>query len=135
MLGAEVTIAGNITADPELRYTQDGRPVAGMTVAQTGRRLNPTSGEWEDFGETLFLRVNVWREQGENVAATLKKGDAVLVIGRLVARSWETKDGEKRTSIECEADIVSADLRRQRAQSLARVRREASAPAPASAVA
>lgn len=128
MTGAEVTISGNITADPDLRHTQNGVPVASFNVAHTPRRLNRQTNEWEDAGETLFLRVNVWREQGENVAASLHKGDAVVVIGRLVSRPWETKDGEKRTSVECEADIVSADLRRARIQGVQRIRRDVEAP-------
>jgi single-strand DNA-binding protein len=128
MTGAEVTISGNITSDPELRFTQNGVPVAGFNVAHTPRRLNRATGEWEDYGETLFLRVNVWREQGENIAASLHKGDAVLVIGRLVSRSYETKEGEKRTSVECDADIVSVDLRRARIDRAMRVRRGLEAP-------
>ncbi|MDF2712730.1 MAG: single-stranded DNA-binding protein [Nonomuraea muscovyensis] len=128
MTGALVTIDGNITADPELRYTQAGVPVATFNVAHTPRRLNKQTQEWEDAGDTLFLRVNVWREQGENVSASLKKGNAVQVIGRLVARNWE-KDGQPRTSIECDADIVSLDLRRQRIDSVQRIRRD-DAPAP-----
>lgn len=130
MTGALVTIDGNITADPELRFTQNGIPVASFTVAHTARRLNRQSNEWEDYGDPLFLRVNVWREQGENVADTLSKGQAVLVIGRLVSRSYETREGEKRTTVECDADIVSVDLRRQRAQSVRRVRAGESAAAP-----
>lgn len=130
MAGALVTISGNITADPELRFTQNGIAVAGLTVAHTERRLNRQTNEWEDFGEPLFLRVNVWRDQGQNVAASLRKGDAVLVIGRLVSRSYQTRDGEDRTSTECEADIVSVDLRRARVERVQRVRRDA-APTPA----
>ncbi|MDO8341536.1 MAG: single-stranded DNA-binding protein, partial [Candidatus Woesebacteria bacterium] len=113
-IGATVTIAGNITADPELRFTQNGIPVASFNVAHTERRLNRATNEWEDFGDTLFLRVNVWRDHGENVAASLHKGDAVICIGRLVSRSWETDAGEKRNSVELEAEIVSVDLRRAR---------------------
>lgn len=134
MLGANVTIAGNITAKPELRFTQDGKSVCSLTVAHTERRRNPTSGEWEDFGDPLFLRVSVWRDQAENVAASLNKGDAVLVFGRLVSRSFKTKEGEDRTVTECEAEIISVDLRRQRVQTVARLRRDAAAAdAPATA--
>lgn len=121
MSSAEVTVAGNLTADPELRYTQDGTPVAGFTVAHTPRRLNRQTNEWEDAGDAVFLRVSVWREQGQNVAHSLRKGDPVIVIGRLVSRSWE-KDGETRHTMECQADIVSVDLRRARAERVARVR-------------
>lgn len=124
MTGAEVTVSGNITADPELRYTQNGIPVAQFNVAHTPRRLNRQTNEWEDAGDTLFLRVNVWRDQGENIAASLHKGDAVVVIGRLVSREWETREGEKRTSVECEADIVSIDLRRARVERVQRIRRD-----------
>ncbi|MDF2508042.1 MAG: single-strand binding protein [Microbacterium sp.] len=130
MTGAVVTIDGNITADPELRFTQNGIPVASFNVAHTARRLNRQTNEWEDYGDPLFLRVNVWREQGQNVADTLRKGQAVLVVGRLVARNYETREGEKRSTIECDADIVSVDLRRQRAQSVSRVRSDAPAAAP-----
>lgn len=122
MTGASITVSGNITADPELRYTQNGIPVASLTVAHTPRRLNRQTNQWEDAGETLFLRVSVWREQGENIAQSLHKGDAVLIIGSLVSRSYKTREGEDRTSVECDADIVSIDLRRQRAQQVARVK-------------
>lgn len=128
MTDASVTISGNLTADPELRFTQSGIPVAGFNVAHTPRRLNKTTNEWED-GETLFLRVNVWRDQAENVANSLRKGAAVLIFGRLVSRPWETKDGEKRASVECDAEIVSVDLRRQRVQDVQRQRR-VDAPEP-----
>lgn len=123
-MSALVTIDGNITADPELRYTQAGVPVATFNIAHTPRRLNRQTNEWEDAGETLFLRVNVWREQAENVAATLRKGNAAQVIGKLVSRPWTDKDNTKHNSIEVEADIVSLDLRRQRADAVKRIRRE-----------
>ena len=128
MSDALVTISGNLTADPELRYTQNGVPVAGFTVAHTPRRLDRETNEWHDAGETLFLRVTVWREQAEYVAGALHKGDAALVIGRLEARAWKTKEGEDRVSIECTADIVSVDLRRQRVQGVQRIRRDVEAP-------
>jgi single-strand DNA-binding protein len=127
MSSAILTIDGNLTADPELRVTQSGLKVATFNVASTPRRLNRASGEWED-GETLFLRVNVWREQGENVAASLKKGNAVQCIGRLVPRNWE-KDGQKHSTVELDADVVSLDLRRQRIDAMTKVRRDAG-PAP-----
>lgn len=131
MADASVTLAGNITADPELRFTQNGVPVASFNVAHTPRRLNRDTNEWEDAGDTLFLRVNVWRDQAQNIAASLRKGAAVLVIGRLVSRSWTNAEGETRSSVECEADIVSVDLRRQRAQDVQRIKSGA-APEPAS---
>ena len=125
-MSALLTLDGNITADPELRYTQAGVPVSTFNVATTPRRLNRDTQQWEDAGATLFLRVNVWREQAEHVAATLRKGNAVQVIGRLVSRPWQDKDGNDRVSTEVEADIVSLDLRRQRvdAANVQRVRRE-----------
>jgi len=128
MSDALVTISGNITADPELRFTQNGHPVASFSVAHTPRRFDRTANEWIDAGETLFLRVNVWREQARNLVASLHKGDAVLVIGSLIARTWQTKDGDDRVSIECTADIVSVDLRRARIEGLQRVRRDIEAP-------
>lgn len=121
MTHATVTIAGNLTADPVLRFTQSGLPVCSFNVAHNERRLNLQTNEWEDIGETLFLRVNAWRAQGENIAASLRKGNAVLVIGRLISRPWEDSDGNKRDSLELDADIVSLDLRRQRAQEVQRI--------------
>lgn len=127
-MSASVQIDGNLTADPELRFTENGIPVSTFNVAHTPRRLNRQTNEFEDAGETLFLRVNVWRAQAENIAASLHKGDAVQVIGRLVQRNWTDKDtGKNRSTIECEAEIVSADLRRQRIQSVQRIK---SGPAP-----
>lgn len=124
MSSAEVTIAGNLTADPELRHTQTGVAVTNFTVAHTPRRLNRETDEWEDAGDTLWLPVSVWREHGENIAATLHKGDPVIVIGQLTSRSYLTEAGEKRTVIECRADVVSIDLRRARAEKVARQRSE-----------
>lgn len=128
---ASVTIAGNITADPELRFTRTELPVASFNVAHTPRRLNRETNVWVDAGDTLFLRVNVWRDQAENIAASLQKGAAVIVIGKLVTRSWKTAEGDDRSSVECEAEIVSLDLRRQRISGVTRVRRDAPAPDPA----
>lgn len=123
MSGATVTITGNITSDPELRYTQTGVPVANFTVAHTPRSKNPTTGEWEDSGDTLFLRVTAWRELAENVAASLSKGDAVMVIGLLGARTWQTKEGDNRTDVVCAADSVAVDLRRQTVGTVIRIRK------------
>jgi single-strand DNA-binding protein len=128
MTGALVTIDGNLTADPELRFTQNGISVVSFTVAHTPRKLDRATNEWKD-GDTVFLRCSVWRDQGENIAASLKKGNAVIVIGRLVQRKYQTREGENREVTECEADIVSIDLRRQRVQQVARVRRDDAAPA------
>jgi single-strand DNA-binding protein len=123
MTGATVTISGNLTADPELRYTQNGLPVASFTVAHTERRFNRQTNEWEDFGDTLFLRCSAWRELGENIAASLTKGAAVMMIGTLVSRSYETDAGEKRTVTECRAEVVAVDLRRQTVASVMRIRK------------
>jgi single-strand DNA-binding protein len=120
MTHAIVEMSGNVTADPELRFTQNGIPVASFNVAHTPRRMNRDTQQWEDAGDTLFLRVNVWRDQAQNIAQSIKKGAAVVVIGRLVVRSWQTNEGDSRSSIECEADVVSLDLRRQRVTAYAR---------------
>jgi single-strand DNA-binding protein len=104
-----ITIIGNLTADPELRFTPSGDAVANFTVASTPRSFDRQAQEWRD-GEALFMRCNVWRQQGENVAEGLRRGDRVVVVGRLKQRSYE-KDGQKRTVIELEADEVAASAR------------------------
>lgn len=104
-----LTISGNITSDPELRYTPTGAAVANFTVASTPRFMDRTTNEWKD-GDTLFLRCNVWRQQAENVAESLTRGARVVVTGRLKQRSYE-KDGEKRTVFEIEVDEVAASLK------------------------
>jgi single-strand DNA-binding protein len=103
-----VNVIGNLTADPELRFTQSGQAVAGFTVASTPRVMK--DGQWTD-GDALFLRCNVWRQMAENVAETLTKGSRVFVSGRLKQRSFETREGEKRTVMEVEVDAVGPDLR------------------------
>ncbi|WNO25862.1 SSB protein [Arthrobacter phage Altadena] len=105
-----ITLIGNLTSDPELRFTPSGSAVANFTIASTPRTFNRTSNEWED-GETLFLRASVWREAAENVAETLLKGMRVIASGRLKSRSYETKEGEKRTVIEFEVDEIGPSLR------------------------
>jgi single-strand DNA-binding protein len=105
-----ITVIGNLTADPELRFTPSGSAVANFTLASTPRTFNRQSNEWED-GETLFLRASVWREAAENVAETLVKGMRVIAQGRLKSRSYETKEGEKRTVIELEIDEIGPSLR------------------------
>lgn len=105
-----ITVVGNLTADPELRFTASGATVANFTVATTPRTFNRTSGEWED-GQPLFLRCGLWRQPAENVAESLLKGARVILTGRLRQRSFETKDGEKRTVIELEVDEVGPSLR------------------------
>ena len=105
-----ITVVGNLTADPELRYTQTGRAVANMTIASTPRTFNRQTNEWED-GEALFLRGSVWQEYAEHVAASLHKGARVIASGKLKQRSYETKEGEKRTTFELEIDEIGPSLR------------------------
>jgi single-strand DNA-binding protein len=105
-----ITIIGNLVADPELRYTPTGQAVATFRVASTPRRYNNQTGQWED-GEGLFLSCNVWRQAAENVAESLERGMRVLVSGRLRQRSYETREGEKRTVYEVEVDEVGPSLR------------------------
>lgn len=123
MAGASVTVAGNLTAAPELRYTQNGVAVASFTVAHTKRRRDPQTNEWRDVGETLFLRCSAWRELGENAAASLSKGDKVIVTGELEQRSYDTSEGEKRTVVECRVDVVAVDLRGQTVATVMRIRK------------
>ena len=110
-----ITIVGNLTNDPELRFTPSGAAVANFTVASTPRSFDRNSNEWKD-GETLFLRCSVWREAAENVAESLTRGTAVIVQGRLQQRSFETKEGEKRTVVELACDEVGPSLRRATAK-------------------
>ena len=105
-----ITVVGNLTADPELRFTPSGAAVANFTVASTPRTFDRQSGEWKD-GEALFLRCNVWRQPAENVAESLTRGMRVMVSGRLRQRSFETREGEKRTVIELEVDEIGPSLR------------------------
>lgn len=105
-----ITVVGNLTADPELRFTPSGAAVATFTVASTPRIFDRQTGEWKD-GEALFLRCNVWRQLAENVAESLTRGMRVLVQGRLRQRSYETREGEKRTVIELEVDEIGPSLR------------------------
>lgn len=110
-----ITIIGNLTADPELRWTQSGAAVADFTVASTPRTYDRNAGEWRD-GDTLFMRCSVWRETAENVAESLRKGMRVIVQGRLTQRSYDTQQGERRTVVELQVDEVGPSLRRARAQ-------------------
>jgi len=110
-----ITVVGNLTADPELRYTQNGLAVANFTIASTPRTFDRQANEWKD-GEALFLRASVWREFAEHVAGSLTKGSRVIAQGRLKQRSYETKEGEKRTSIELEIDEIGPSLRYATAQ-------------------
>src|SRR5437879_3068636 len=106
----QITIAGNLVDDPELRYTPTGQAVAKFRIASTPRFRDQQSGEWKD-GESLFLTCNVWRQAAENVAESLQRGMRVIVQGRLKQRSYETKEGEKRTVYEIEVDEVGPSLR------------------------
>jgi single-strand DNA-binding protein len=110
-----ITVVGNLTSDPELRYTQNGLAVANFTIASTPRNFDRASNDWKD-GDALFLRASVWREFAEHVAGSLTKGSRVIATGRLKQRSYETKDGEKRTSIELEVDEIGPSLRYATAQ-------------------
>jgi single-strand DNA-binding protein len=105
-----ITIIGNLTNDPELRFTPSGAAVANFTVASTPRTFDRQSNDWKD-GETLFMRCSVWRDAAENVAESLQRGSRVLVTGRLKSRSYETKEGEKRTVVELDVDEVGPSLR------------------------
>src|SRR6204780_4844210 len=105
-----ITVIGNLTADPELRFTPSGAAVANFTVASTPRTFDRQSGEWKD-GEALFLRCAIWREAAENVAESLTRGSRVIVTGRLKQRSFETREGEKRTVVEVDVDEIGPSLR------------------------
>lgn len=110
-----ITVVGNLTSDPEMKYTQNGVAVANFTIASTPRNFDKTTDEYKD-GDPLFLRASVWREFAEHVAGSLTKGSRVVAIGRLKQRSYETKEGEKRTSIELEVDEIGPSLRYATAQ-------------------
>ena len=105
-----ITVVGNLTADPELRFTPSGAPVANFTVASTPRTFDKQSNEWKD-GDALFLNCAVWRQAAENVAESLTKGMRVIVSGRLRQRSYETREGEKRTVFECEVEEIGPALK------------------------
>jgi single-strand DNA-binding protein len=105
-----ITVVGNLTADPELRFTPSGAAVASFTIASTPRTFDRNSNEWKD-GDALFLRCSVWRQAAENVAESLQRGMRVVAQGRLKQRSYETREGEKRTVVEMEVDEVGPSLR------------------------
>ena len=105
-----ITVIGNLTADPELRFTPNGAAVANFTVASTPRTFDRQTNEWKD-GDAMFLNCSVWRQYAENVAESLSKGTRVIVSGRLKARSYETREGEKRTVFEVDVDEVGPALR------------------------
>ena len=110
-----ITVVGNLTADPELRYTQNGLPLANFTIASTPRNFDRASGEWKD-GDALFLRASVWREFAEHVAGSLQKGSRVIATGRLKQRSYQDREGNQRTTIELEIDEIGPSLRYATAQ-------------------
>src|SRR4029079_2773086 len=105
-----ITVIGNLTADPELRFTPSGAAVATLAVSSTPRQFDRQTNEWKD-GEALFLRCNIWREAAENVAESLVRGSRVIVSGRLKQRSFETREGEKRTVVELEVDEIGPSLK------------------------
>lgn len=105
-----ITVVGNLTGDPELRFTQSGVAVANFTIASTPRTFDRQSSEWKD-GETLFMRCSLWREAAENVAESLAKGMRVIAQGRLTQRSYDTREGEKRTVVELQVDEIGPSLR------------------------
>jgi len=105
-----ITVIGNVTGDPELRFTPSGAAVCNFTIASTPRNFDRESNSWKD-GETLFMRCSIWREAAENAAESLVRGTRVVAQGRLKSRSYETKEGEKRTVVEMDVDEVGPSLR------------------------
>ncbi len=105
------TITGNLTADPELRFTPTGRPVAAFTIANTPRFPDRQTGQWQD-GETWFVRCSAWGDMAENITTSLSKGNAVVATGRLRCRTWETPEGDKRSVVEMTVDDLGPSLRR-----------------------
>lgn len=105
-----ITVIGNLTADPELRFTQSGHAVASFTIASTPRQFDKQANEWRD-GEALFMRCSIWRDAAENVAESLEKGSRVVAQGRLVQRSFTDREGNDRTSIELQVDEIGPSLR------------------------
>ena len=124
---AQMTLVGNLTEDPELRFAPAGQPVAKFRVASTPRFLDKSTNEWKD-GDSLFLTCTVWRQAAENVAESLQRGMRVIVTGRLKQRSYETKEGEKRTVYELEVDEVGPSLKSASAK-VTKATRTGAAPA------
>jgi single-strand DNA-binding protein len=110
MSEVSTVVVGNLTADPELRYTQNGLPVVNFTIASTPRHFDKTANEWKD-GETLFLRASVWRQFAEQIAGSLTKGDRVVATGSLRQRSYQDREGNQRTAIELDVDDLGASLK------------------------
>ena len=122
------TITGNLTADPELRFTPTGRPVASFTIANTPRYPDRATGEWKD-AETWFVRCSAWGDLGENIAASLTRGAAVVATGRLGYRGWQTTEGDKRGAVEMTIDDIGPSLRRNVAKVTKVTREHADGPA------
>lgn len=110
-----ITVVGNLTADPELNHTQSGLTVVNFTVASTARTFDKQANDWKD-GDSLFLRCSAWREQAANIAQSLSRGNRVIAVGSLKQRSYETKEGEKRTVVELEVEEIGPSLLRATAQ-------------------
>jgi len=123
----QITVTGNLVDDPEVRYTPTGQAVAKFRIASTPRYLDKQSNEWKD-GDSLFLTCNVWRQMAENAAESLRKGMRAVVTGRLKQRSYETKQGEKRTVYEIEVDDLGPSLKNATAKVLRADRSQPSAP-------
>ena len=109
-----ITIIGNLTADPEMRFTPSGAPVASFTIASTPRTFDRQSNQWKD-GETLFMRCSIWRDAAENSAESLRKGMRVIAVGNLVQRSWDDRDGNRRTTVELQVEELGPSLRKAKA--------------------
>lgn len=125
-----VTIAGNLTSDPELRFTPAGHAVANFTVAANSRIFDKATNDWKD-GDCVFLKCSIWRQAAENVAGSLEKGSAVILTGKLKQRSYETKEGEKRTSFEVDVDEIGVSLKNATAKITKTSRSSATQSAPA----
>ena len=125
-----VTITGNLTADPEIRFTPTGLPCASFTIAATSRYRDAASGEWKD-GETWFVRCTAWRDLAENIAECLARGAAVVATGRLRSRSWEADDGTKRSAVELAVDDLGPSLRRVTAKVVRTTRERPAQPGTA----
>lgn len=128
-----ITVQGNLTSDPEMRYTATGLAVASLNVAQNPRQRNAVTGEWEN-GEPVYLNVTAWRNLAENICESLRRGDPVTVVGRLRRRTWESPEGDKRERYDVQADSVSVPLDRHTVR-LVKVTRETGAQDSADAAA
>lgn len=131
-MDTQVTVVGNLVADPRLATTSSGHLVTSFRIASTPRRFDRGSGEWRD-GETLYANVTCWRGLAENVASSLHKGQSAIVVGRLSVRPYETKDGEKRQSVDIDAVAVGPDLSRTMAMAVKRAERVSAAASPSDA--